>query len=150
MVTRKESSPQPVHPALPCNPVMPQNLIGADGSDLRDIFIRPAKFVVGTTVPDPVYFQLLDYPGGISGFYEDAVAKFNLDLETLLIASARFADERKQSRQTIAIRAANGRISKAAHQKIQQIEAALKGIRGISKAKVLSGLIQLYLNVQPQ
>ena len=145
MVTRKDSSAQPVPPALPCIPLTPLTLMGPDGSDLRDIFIRPAKFVVGTTVPDPVYFQLLDYPGGISGFFEDSVAKFDLDLEALLKAAAQFADERKCSRQTTAIRAANGRVSKAAHQKITQIEAALKGIRGMSKAKVLAGFIQLYL-----
>jgi hypothetical protein len=98
---------------------------------------------VGTTVPDPVYFQLLDYPGGISGFYEDAVAKFDGDLESLLRASAQFSEARKRSRQQIPIRSANGRVSAKAHAQILAIEQALKGIRGMSKAKVLAGFIQL-------
>jgi hypothetical protein len=103
---------------------------------------------MGTTVPDGVYFQLLDYPGGISGFYEDAVAKFDGDTEALLRAAALFSEIRKQARNTTAIRSANGRVSKGAHERVLGVEAALKGIRGMSKAKVLAGLIQLYLNSQ--
>jgi hypothetical protein len=151
MVTKKPSTVPPGLPAVPCNPDQAapptQNLVGTDGRDLRYIFVSPPKFVVGTTVPDPVYFHLLDYPGGISGFYEDAIAKFDGDTEALLRAAALFSDERKRSRQTTAIRSANGRVSRGAHDKILAMEAALRGIRGISKAKVLAGLIQLYLNV---
>jgi hypothetical protein len=101
---------------------------------------------VGTTVPDPVYFKLLDHPGGISGFYEGTIAMFNGDMEALLRAASTFSEERKQARNTIAIRSANGRISKPTHDRLLAIESALKGIRGISKAKVLAGLIHLYLD----
>jgi hypothetical protein len=148
MVTKKSSATKSGLPADPCNPKSPQSLIGADGRDLRYIFISPPKFVVGTTVPDPVYFQLLDYPGGISGFYEDAVAKFDDDTEALLRAAVLFSEIRKQARNTTAIRSANGRVSKSSHDRVLAIESALKGIRGMSKAKVLAGLIQLYLNSQ--
>jgi len=116
-----------------------------DLSDLRYLFVSPPKFVVGTTVPDPVYFQLLDYPGGISKFYEDAIGKFDGDLEALMRASAVFCDNRKRSRQTVPIRSANGRISEAAQRKIQSITNSLKHIRGMSVAKVLAGLIQDYV-----
>lgn len=149
MVTRKPSATPPGLPVAPCNPDQavppPSSLVSGDLGDLRYIFVSPPKFVVGTTVPDPVYFQLLDYPGGISGFYEDAIAKFDGDTEALLRAAALFSDVRKRSRQTTAIRSANGRVSKGAHDKILAMETALKGIRGMSKAKVLAGLIQLYL-----
>lgn len=152
MVIKKTPAVPPGLPAAPCAPkqaALPtQNLVGADERDIRYIFVSPPKFVVGTTVPDPVYFQLLDYPGGISGFYEDAIAKFDGDTEALLRAAALFSDKRKRSRQTTAIRSANGRVSKGAHNDILALETALKGIRGMSKAKILAGLIQLYLNAQ--
>ncbi len=153
MVTKKSPTLPPGLPAAPCNPDQAaqtnQPLIGADGRDLRYIFVSPPKFVVGTTVPDPVYLQLLDYPGGISAFYEDAIAKFDGNTEALLRASAQFCDTRKQSRQSTAIRSANGRVTKSAQEKILSMEASLKGIRGMSKAKILAGLIQLYLPLHP-
>ena len=150
MVTKKSPALPPGLPAIPCGPdkSAPANLVGADGRDLRYIFVSPPKFVVGTTVPDPVYFLLLDFPGGISGFYEEAIAKFNGDMEALLRAAAQFSDLRKQSRQTTAIRSANGRVTKGAQEKILSMEASLKGIRGMSKAKILAGLIQLYINTK--
>jgi hypothetical protein len=89
---------------------------------------------------------MLDFPGGVSAFYEHALGSFNGDLAALLDAAAQFAEYRKRARQTIAIRSANGRISKAAFEKIKTIEAALKGIRGMSRAKVLAGLIQSLLS----
>lgn len=150
MVIKKTPAVPPGLPPAPCAPkqaALPtQNLVGADERDIRYIFVSPPKFVVGTTVPDPVYFRLLDYPGGISGFYEDAIAKFDGDTEALLRAAALFSVERKQSRQTTAIRSANGRVSRGAHEKLKSMEGSLTGIRGISKAKLLAGLIQLYLN----
>lgn len=134
-------------PNQPCLPPAPEDrpLIGENGRDLRYIFVSPPKYVVGTTVPDPVYFQLLDHPGGISAFYEEALMKFSGSMEELLNAAVHFSAERKLSRQTNAIRSANGRISKAAHDRLLAIEGNLKGIRGISKAKLLAGLIQLFL-----
>jgi hypothetical protein len=146
MVTKKSPATPSGLPTAPCDPHPPKILTDSDGRDLRYIFVSPPKFVVGTTVPDPIYFQLLDYPGGISGFYEDAVAKFDGDVEALLRAAVLFSEIRKRARNTTAIRSANGRVSKGAHDRVLAIEGSLKGIRGISKAKVLAGLIHLYLD----
>lgn len=115
----------------------------AEGKDLRYIFVSPPKFLVGTTVPESFYFRLLDYPGGISQFYEDAIRKFDGDLEALLKASAAFNQFRRQSRPTTPIRSANGRVSQETHDRVLAIEHDLKHVRGISRAKVLAGLIQL-------
>jgi hypothetical protein len=120
-------------------PVIPKN------PDIRYIFVSPPKFTVGTTVPEPVYMQLLDYPGAISKFFEQAISDFDGDIDALLSAAAVFAVERKQARKDTPIRNAVGRVSKAADMKLKMIEDALTGIRGISRAKVLAGLIRLKL-----
>lgn len=144
-MTKKSPASAPSAPPAPSNPLPPSAPSNSDVADLRYIFVSPPKFVVGTTVPDPVYFQLLDYPGGVSRFYEDALSKFDGDTDTLLRAAAQFAQDRKQSRQTTAVRSANGRVSEDAYKKLRTLEESLKGIRGMSKAKLLAGLIVLFL-----
>lgn len=153
VVTRKLSKPNEV-PATPCKPseqVPPHRFAkpidtGYDPEDIRFIFVAPPKFVVGTTVPESVYFTLLDYKGGVSQFYTDAVTNFNGNLEALVTAAALFAVERRRTRQESPIRTANGRVPKEIFHRILELEKALGGIRGMSRAKVLSGLIQLRLD----
>jgi len=120
-------------------PEIPKN------TDIRYIFVSPPKFTIGTTVPEPVYMVLLDYPGAISRFFEDAIFGFNGDLDSLVNAAALFFAERKKARKDVPIRNAVGRVSEGANKKIGLIEEALSGVRGISKAKILAGLIQLHL-----
>jgi hypothetical protein len=90
-------------------PVIPKN------PDIRYIFLSPPKFTLGTTVPEPVYIQLLDHPGAISKFFEDAISAFDGDLDALLSAAAVFSAERKEARKDTPIRNAVGRVSKPLH-----------------------------------
>ena len=152
VVTRK-STPRSGIPPVPCQ-VGDQPLSqgqdsaapAGDMKDLRYIFVSPPKYVVGTTVAEPLYFQLLDYPGGMSQFFEDAVTSFIGAPKELAQAAAQFGIERKRARQDTPIRTANGRVSKPVFQRIQELEKALADCRGISRSKVIAGLVQLNLH----
>ncbi|MDR3572307.1 MAG: hypothetical protein P4L50_00460 [Anaerolineaceae bacterium] len=116
-----------------------------DLNDLRNIFVRPPKFPVGTTVPERVYLEILEYGPGISQFIEDAITSFNGDMRALVEAVDRFNKERKAARLDTGIRSISGRVPKASLTKLQSIIAALKDFPGMSLAKVLGGLIQIHL-----
>lgn len=152
MVTRKPANAEKYLPATQCKKESPRRLmvfepLPEDGKpDIRYVFVSPPKFVIGTTVPEPVYYNLLDYPGGISKFYEEALARFDGDLDALLRAAAQLVEERKRARHESGIRNVNGRVSKAAIFRLQQIERALADVRGMSRAKVLVGLIGLHFS----
>jgi hypothetical protein len=152
MVTRKPGSANSELPGAQGNQVTTQGFITLtpypekdEPRDIRYIFVQPPKFLVGTTVSDAIYYRLLDYEGGISKFIEDALASFDGNLDALLTAAVQLAEDRKRSSKVAGIRTANGRVSKAAYSRIKEIEAALTNVRGISRAKVLSGLIKLFL-----
>jgi hypothetical protein len=97
-------------------------------------------------VPDSVYQKLQNHPGGVSYFIEDAVASFDGDLNALVAAAVVFVDNRRFRASTDPPRNASGRILPTTFAKIQQIQDALSGIRGMSRAKVVAGLIHLHLS----
>jgi hypothetical protein len=142
----------PGEKSAPCLPLGKPEIVITEGlpdipknKDIRYAFVSPPKFTVGTTVPEPIYMELLDYPGAISKFFEDAITAFDGDLDALVSAASEFFAERKLARKDTAIRNAVGRVSQGAKKKLGFIEEALAGIRGISQAKILAGLIRLKL-----
>lgn len=134
----KTASPTPGEQVLPR--FKPFNL------DLQGLnLVRPPKFPVGTTVPERVYLEILGYRTGISQFLEDAINGFDGDMLALVEAANQLAAERRNARFDTGVRAISGRVSKAAMTRLQEILAALKGVRGMSVAKVLGGLVLLHL-----
>lgn len=107
-------------------------------------FLKPPKYFVSLSVPESLYFRLRRY--GISKFYEEAVASFDGDLRSLLTASLEFMEARKNRKPMEAVCNLNGRVLKETLQKIEGIKESLEGIRNMSRAKVLAGLVQLKLN----
>lgn len=67
------------------------------------------------------------------------------NLAALVEAAVAFVDARRFRAHTDPPRNASGRVLPATFEKIQKIEDALSGIRGMSRAKVLAGLIQLLI-----
>jgi len=107
---------------------------------------RPPKFPVGTTVPERVYREILISGAGISQFIEDAITGFDGDLRALVEAAGQLDAERKSARFDTGVRSISGRVPKAALTRLQGILVALKGLRGMSLAKVLGGLVLLHLS----
>jgi hypothetical protein len=116
----------------------------ADLKDFKFSFFKPPKYFVSLSVPESLYRQLQRY--GISRFLEEATAEFNGDLRSLLTASMQFMEARKNRKHMEAICNANGRVLKETLQKIEGIKDSLAGVRGMSRAKVLAGLVQMKLN----
>jgi len=101
--------------------------------------------LVTCPVPDSIYLKLQNHPGGVSHFFEDAVASFDGNLNALVEAAVAFVDARRFQASVDPPRNASGRVLPTTFAKIQQIEEALSGIRGMSRAKVLAGLIAIFL-----
>ncbi len=115
--------------------------------DLKDFtysFLAPPRFFISVSVPESLYHQLRGY--GISRFFEDATNKFDGDLKALVEAALQFIAARKNRKPTEGICNANGRVLKETLQKIEGVQASIAGIKGMSRAKVLAGLVQLKLN----
>jgi len=123
----------------PPPPPLPDELRGLELS-----FLAPPKFFVSVSVPEHTYRRLQRY--GISKFFEEAVASFDGDLKALVEASLELMKARRDRNPTEAICNANGRVLKSTLQKIESIKDSLAGIRGISRAKVLGGIVRLKLN----
>lgn len=140
-----EPSGKPAASVLRPAPAIDLQLRG-DVSGLRDIFANPKRRLVGTLMPESLHDQLRTRPGGISAFYESAIATFDGNLPDLLAAAARFIERRKTRKPQDALISVNGRVSPEAFQRLQSILAALHEVRGVSRAKVLAGLVQLVLN----
>ena len=109
------------------------------------VLSRPPKFPVGTTVPERVYDEIRISGVGISQFIEDAITGFDGDLRALVEAAGQLDAERKSARFDTGVRSISGRVPKAALTRLQGILAAFKGLRGMSLAKVLGGLVLLHL-----
>lgn len=132
----KDSGNQPVEiPPLP-----------AELQDFTLSFLAPPKSFISLSVPESIYRQLQRY--GISRFYEEAVQEFDGDLKALLVAALQFIEARKNRKPLDGICNANGRVLKESMKKIEDIKESLAGIRNISRAKVLAGLVQLKLNAR--
>jgi hypothetical protein len=112
---------------------------------LQNIFLSPPRFVVGTTASEAAYRLMVGTKGGLSAFWEEAIRGFNGDLEALVRAAAAFEEERKRGRHVSGIRSANGRVSKELLDRVVALETALKGIKRMSRAKVMAGLAKLLL-----
>ncbi len=104
------------------------------------------RSLVGSTVPKSILVQMQEHPGSISGYYEDAVAAFDGDLPALVVAAVRFVRDRKLNAPTDPIHIANGRVHRETFDRIEEIEQALVTVKGMSRAKVIAGLIQLKLD----
>jgi hypothetical protein len=115
-----------------------------DLKDFKFSFLKPPKYFISLSVPDSLYRRLQRY--GISRFYEEAVAEFDGDLRSLLTASLQFMEARKNRPHMEAITNANGRVLKETLQKIEGIKESLAGIRNMSRAKVLAGLVRMKLD----
>lgn len=115
-----------------------------DLKDFRLSFLKPPKYFISLSVPESLYFRLRRY--GISKFYEEAVESFDGDLRSLLTASLQFMEARKNREPMEAVCNLNGRVLKETLQKIEGIKDSLAGVRAMSRAKVLAGLVQIKLN----
>lgn len=122
-------------------------VLHGDVSKLKDAFVSHPRRLLTCPVPNSIYLKLQNYPGGIGHFYEEAVASFDGDLEALVVAAVRFVEMRRYSAGMDPPRNASGRVLPATFAKVQQIEDALATIRGMSRAKVLAGIISLHLHV---
>jgi hypothetical protein len=114
-------------------------------ADLTYAFVGRPRRLVTCPVPDSIYQKIQNHPGGVSHFIEDAVASFDGDLNALVIAAVAFVDNRRFRASTDPPRNASGRVLPATFAKIQQVQDALASIRGMSRAKVVAGLVQLFL-----
>lgn len=149
----RKPAPQPVAEPSPCRPVQPKKAgsgkvppkLHGDIKGLELAFVETRRRLVGTTVPESVFFQMQKHPGSISGFYEDAVNGFDGNLPALVEAAVQFVKQRKLRASTDPIRTANGRVYFTTFERIQEIEKALATVKGMSRAKVLAGLLLLYL-----
>lgn len=138
MVKRTPSVPdQDCKPAKP-----PEHNLEA----LKNIFLSPAKFVVGTSVSEAAYKLMVTSKGGLSDFWEEAVTSFDGDLEALVLAALDFEKERKRGRHTSGVRSANGRVPRACYDRVVELETKLKGkVDRWSRSKVMAGLAKLLL-----
>lgn len=123
-------------------------VLHGDVAALALAFVATQRRLVSVSVPDSLYLKLQAYPGGVSQFYEDAVAKFDGDLRALVEAAVQFVDNRRLRAPEDPARNASGRVLPHTYETIRKIEVALVSVRGMSRAKVLAGLIQLRL-IQP-
>jgi len=142
-------------PGLPAEPCAPQTAKGKAGfrlhgdvTPLEFAFVGTRRRLVGTTVPESVYLMMQKHPGSISGFFEDAVTNYDGDLPALVEAAVQFVKQRKLRAVTDPIRNANGRVYFETFERIQEIEKALSTVRGMSRAKVIAGIVEMYLNQQ--
>ncbi|HNX38819.1 MAG TPA: hypothetical protein PKI15_10715 [Candidatus Cloacimonadota bacterium] len=130
----------------PCPPTVADELVlHGDVSTLKDAFVSRPRCLVTCPVPDSIYQKLQKHPGGISAFYEEAVAAFDGDLVALVNAAVAFVEVRRSRAGLDPPRNASGRIMPSTFTKIRKIEDALSDIRGMSRAKVMAGLINLQL-----
>ena len=125
---------------------LPDMQLKGDVSALRDIFATPKRHLVGTLMPESLYNRLRTRPGGMSTFYEDAIAAFDGNLPVLLEAAARFIDQRRKRKPQDPLVSVNGRVSEESFRRLTTILDALQAVRGVSRAKVLAGLVQLHQN----
>lgn len=121
-------------------------VLRGDLSGLTYAFVGRPRRLVTCPVPDSIYQRIQNHPGGVSHFIEDAVAAFDGDLNSLVNAAVIFVDARRFRASTDPPRNASARLLPATFAKIQKIQDALSGIRGMSRAKVIAGLIHLLLN----
>lgn len=120
-------------------------VLWGDVSGLTDVFVGQRRRTVSCPVPESIYLRLQQHPGGVSRFIEDAVESFDGDISALVIAAVDFVHFRRQRAPLDPPRNASGRLLPASMEKIQMIQEALSSIRGITRAKVIAGLIQLHL-----
>lgn len=143
---QKPGKKKPKGTSLPApKPDAGELVLRGDLSDLTYAFVGRPRRLVTCPVPDSIYQKVQNYPGGVSHFIEDAVASFDGDLNALITAAVAFVDARRYRASTDPPRNASGRVLPATFAKIQQIQDALTNIRGMSRAKVVAGLIQLQL-----
>ena len=144
---QKPCKRKPTGVPLPLAPTSAEELVlHGDIAGLTYAFVGHPRRLVTCPVPDSVYLKLQNYPGGVSHFYEDAIASFDGNLNALVEAAVVFVDTRRFRASVDPPRNASGRVLPTTFSKIQQIKDALSGIRGMSRAKVVAGLIQLFLN----
>ena len=124
---------------------LPDIQLKGDVSGLRDIFATPKRHLVGTLMPESLYNRLRTRPGGMSAFYEEAIAAFDGNLPALLEAAARFIEQRRKRKPLDPLVSVNGRVSDGSFQRLLAILHALQSVRGMSRAKVLAGILQLHL-----
>lgn len=120
-------------------------VLHGDLADLTYAFVGSPRRLVTCPVPDSVYQKLQNHPGGVGRFYEEAVAAFDGNLNSLVTAAVTFVDARRFRAAVDPPRNASGRVLPATFAKVEQIQQALVSIRGMSRAKVLAGLVQLHL-----
>jgi len=133
-----------IEASLPAVPAPSAELVlHGDISSLTYAFVGHPRRLVTCPVPDSVYMKMQNHLGGISHFYEEAVESFDGDLNALVEAAVVFVEARRFQAGVDPPRNASGRLLPATFDKVRQIEEALSSIRGMSRAKVLAGLIQL-------
>lgn len=138
---------KPKGPALPVGGTPTEELVlHGDLSGLTYAFVGRPRRLVTCPVPDSIYQRIQNHPGGVGHFIEDAVAAFDGDLNALVNAAVLFVDTRRFRASTDPPRNASARLLPATFAKIQKIHEALAEIRGMSRAKVIAGVIQLYLS----
>jgi len=118
-------------------------VLHGDISGLIYAFRGHPRRLLTCPVPESIYLKMLDHPGSISQFYEDAVAAFDGDLNALVQAAVSFVELRRLRAGVDPPRNASGRVTTATFEKVQRICEALAEIRGMSRAKVVAGLIGL-------
>lgn len=140
---KTKGTPVPV-----ADPTPGELVLRGDLSGLTYAFVGRPRRLVTCPVPDSIYQRLQNHPGGVSHFIEEAVAAFDGDLNALVNAAVVFVDTRRFRASTDPPRNASARLLPSTFSKIEQIQSALSGIRGMSRAKVIAGLIHLFLTVR--
>ncbi len=116
-----------------------------DIAEYKYAFVSSQKKLISLSVRDSILVRLQAYPGGVTRFFEDAITEFSGDLRALIEASIKFVDERRTLALDDPARNASVRVHPSTYEKVQKIHAALHEIRGMSRAKVIAGLVNLKL-----
>lgn len=134
----------PGRPPQPSKTGADDLVLYGDVESLRDAFRNAQRRLISASVPDSILVKLQAYPGGVSHFLEDAVASFDGDLRALVEAAVVFVENRRLRAPEDPARNASARVLPSTFDKIKRIHAALAGVRGMSRAKVLVGLLWLH------
>lgn len=116
-----------------------------DIARIQAMFKPPYRHLISTTVPRSIYITAVRYPEGTGALFEKLIMEFNGEFEPLMRAAACLSLNRRENAKKDPPTTLSGRIGAPAGFKLEEMMEVLSPIRGISRSKVLAGLIQQWV-----